>query len=62
MIKSQQSSRPTLAKVALYARVSTATVSNVFGQAKGGASPATRDRVLRAAQQVGYRVDPGRGH
>ena len=56
--KSQQSSRPTLAKVALYARVSTATVSNVLA-GKGGASPATRDRVLRAAQQVGYRVDPG---
>lgn len=55
---SQNSPRPTLAKVALYARVSTATVSNVLA-GKGGASPETQERVRMAARQVGYRVDPG---
>lgn len=56
--KSQAGPRPTLAKVALFARVSTATVSNVLA-GKGGASPETQERVRAAARQVGYRVDPG---
>lgn len=48
--------RPTLADVAARAGVSTALVSTVMRGAKG-ASPATRDRILDAAQEIGYRPD-----
>lgn len=44
----------TIADVAARARVSTATVSRVLNGA-GRASPATRDRVLAAARDLGYR-------
>ena len=48
--------RPTLADVAARAGVSTALVSIVMRGAKG-ASPATRERVLKAAHEIGYRPD-----
>ncbi|MFF7793034.1 substrate-binding domain-containing protein [Streptomyces sp. NPDC007991] len=48
--------RPTLADVAARAGVSTALVSIVMRDAKG-ASAATRERVLRAARDIGYRPD-----
>ncbi|MER5788058.1 LacI family DNA-binding transcriptional regulator [Streptomyces sp. NPDC001980] len=48
--------RPTLADVAARAGVSTALVSIVMRGVKG-ASTATRERVLRAAQEIGYRPD-----
>jgi DNA-binding LacI/PurR family transcriptional regulator len=44
----------TIADVAARARVSTATVSRVLNGA-GRASPATRERVLAAARELGYR-------
>ena len=48
--------RPTLADVAARAGVSTAAVSiEIRGVA--GASPATRERVLAAAEELGYRPD-----
>ena len=48
--------RPTLADVAARAGVSTALVSIVMREAKG-ASAATRERVLQAARDIGYRPD-----
>ncbi|MEO6087495.1 MAG: LacI family DNA-binding transcriptional regulator [Umezawaea sp.] len=48
--------RPTLADVAARAGVSTALVSIVMRGAKG-AGDATRERVLLAAQEIGYRPD-----
>ncbi|MGN9846404.1 LacI family DNA-binding transcriptional regulator [Nonomuraea sp. H19] len=48
--------RPTLADVAARADVSTALVSIVMRGAKG-ASPGTRERVLQAAREIGYRPD-----
>jgi DNA-binding LacI/PurR family transcriptional regulator len=48
--------RPTLADVAARAGVSTALVSIVMRGAKG-AGPATRERVLQAAKEIGYRPD-----
>ncbi|MCX4903923.1 LacI family DNA-binding transcriptional regulator [Streptomyces sp. NBC_00878] len=48
--------RPTLADVAARAGVSTALVSIVMREAKG-ASAATRERVLKAAREIGYRPD-----
>ncbi|MEV6057418.1 LacI family DNA-binding transcriptional regulator [Streptomyces sp. NPDC052107] len=48
--------RPTLADVAARAGVSTALVSIVMRDAKG-ASTATRERVLQAAREIGYRPD-----
>ncbi|GAA3806586.1 LacI family DNA-binding transcriptional regulator [Streptomyces coacervatus] len=48
--------RPTLADVAARAGVSTALVSIVMRGAKG-ASAATRERVLEAAREIGYRPD-----
>jgi len=48
--------RPTHADVARLAGVSTATVSYVLNKSEGRRiSPATRDAVLEAAQQLGYR-------
>lgn len=51
------SSLPSLARVAEAAGVSAMTVSNVLG-GRGRFSAATKDRVLKAAQAVGYQVDP----
>jgi DNA-binding LacI/PurR family transcriptional regulator len=51
-----QGKRPTLADVAARAGVSTALVSIVMRGAKG-AGDATRERVLRAAREIGYRPD-----
>ncbi|MDT0330597.1 LacI family DNA-binding transcriptional regulator [Nocardiopsis lambiniae] len=48
--------RPTLADVAARAGVSTALVSIVMRGAKG-AGEATRERVLQAAREIGYRPD-----
>ncbi|CAM3964464.1 LacI family transcriptional regulator [Nocardiopsis gilva] len=48
--------RPTLADVAERAGVSTALVSIVMRDAKG-AGAQTRERVLRAAREIGYRPD-----
>lgn len=48
--------RATLAKVALLAKVSTATASNVLA-GKGGASEATAQRIRAAARSIGYRAD-----
>jgi DNA-binding LacI/PurR family transcriptional regulator len=48
--------RPTLADVAARAGVSTALVSIVMRGVKG-AGDATRERVLKAAQEIGYRPD-----
>ncbi|MBM7804427.1 DNA-binding LacI/PurR family transcriptional regulator [Geodermatophilus bullaregiensis] len=48
--------RPTLADVAARAGVSTALVSIVMREAPG-ASAATRERVRRAADEIGYRPD-----
>ena len=48
--------RPTLADVAVRAGVSTALVSIVMRKAPG-ASPATRERVLAVADELGYRPD-----
>ncbi|WP_072919864.1 LacI family DNA-binding transcriptional regulator [Geodermatophilus obscurus] len=48
--------RPTLADVAARAGVSTALVSIVIRDAPG-ASSATRERVRRAADEIGYRAD-----
>ncbi|MEU5297634.1 LacI family DNA-binding transcriptional regulator [Streptomyces umbrinus] len=48
--------RPTLADVAARAGVSTALVSIVMREAKG-AGAATRERVLEAAREIGYRPD-----
>ncbi len=48
--------RATLADVATHAGVSVALVSIVMRDA-AGASPATRERVRRAAEQLGYRPD-----
>ncbi|MEU5632764.1 LacI family DNA-binding transcriptional regulator [Streptomyces rishiriensis] len=48
--------RPTLADVAARAGVSTALVSIVMRDAKG-AGAATRERVLQAAREIGYRPD-----
>ncbi|MEU0812434.1 LacI family DNA-binding transcriptional regulator [Streptomyces sp. NPDC005970] len=48
--------RPTLADVAARAGVSTALVSIVMRDAKG-AGAATRERVLEAAREIGYRPD-----
>jgi len=45
---------PTIREVARAAGVSTALVSIVMRGAKG-ASPATRERVLKAAHEIGYR-------
>ncbi|XVQ09987.1 LacI family DNA-binding transcriptional regulator [Spirillospora sp. CA-255316] len=51
--------RVTAVDVARLARVSTATVSLVVnGKARGRVSPATRERVLAAVDELGYRVDP----
>ena len=48
--------RPTHADVARLAGVSTATVSYVLNKSEGRRiSPATRDSVLEAAEQLGYR-------
>lgn len=49
--------RPTLADVAARAGVSVALVSIVMRDA-AGASDQTRDRVRRAAEELGYRPDP----
>ncbi len=48
--------RPTMADVAEKAGVSRALVSIVFRD-QPGASPQTRDRVLRVADEIGYRPD-----
>jgi DNA-binding LacI/PurR family transcriptional regulator len=48
--------RPTLADVAARAGVSTALASIVMREAKG-AGAATRERVLQAAREIGYRPD-----
>jgi DNA-binding LacI/PurR family transcriptional regulator len=48
--------RPTLADVAARAGVSTALVSIVMREVPG-ASPASRQRVMRAANELGYRPD-----
>ena len=53
---SGQDRRPTLADVAARAGVSTALVSIVI-RAAPGASSATRERVLHAAEELGYRPD-----
>src|ERR671927_1257591 len=53
---SAASRRPTLADVAARAGVSTALVSIVMRDAPG-ASVATRERVRRAADELGYRPD-----
>lgn len=50
--------RVTMREVAARAGVSTKTVSNVLRGA-GGASPTTRERVLAAARDLGYRLNPG---
>ncbi|TGB14733.1 LacI family DNA-binding transcriptional regulator [Streptomyces sp. MZ04] len=52
----REGKRPTLADVAAYAGVSTALVSIVMRDAKG-ASAQTRERVLQAAKDIGYRPD-----
>jgi DNA-binding LacI/PurR family transcriptional regulator len=48
--------RPTLADVAARAKVSTALVSTVMRDVPG-ASAATRQRILQAAEEIGYRPD-----
>src|SRR5664279_5987810 len=48
--------RPTLADVAARAGVSTALVSTVMRDVPG-ASAATRQRILQAAEEIGYRPD-----
>ena len=53
---SAASRRPTLADVAARASVSVALVSIVMRDAPG-ASAATRERVRRAAEELGYRPD-----
>lgn len=54
---SQPSSRPvTMAEVAAHAGVSIATVSRALSQNRP-MSPVLRDRVLRAAEDLGYRVN-----
>lgn len=51
------SQRPTLTEVALRAHVSRATASSAF-TGHGRISDATRDAVLEAARELGYRPDP----
>lgn len=55
--KSSSSAVPNLALVAEHAGVSAMTVSNVL-RGRGRFSAATKDRVLKAAQAVGYQTDP----
>ncbi len=50
-------SKPSIKEVAALARVSTATVSNVFSGRKP-VNDDLRKRVLAAAERLGYRVDP----
>lgn len=51
--------RPTSRDVARLAGVSHTAVSFVFnGRAEGNLSPATQERIRRAAEQLGYRPDP----
>ena len=57
-MNAQQPPRPTLAKVALLAQVSTATASNVL-TGKGRVGPETIARVQEAARRIGYRTDAG---
>lgn len=53
------SGRPTSRDVARLAGVSHTAVSFVFnGRAEGNLSPATQERIRRAAAQLGYRPDP----
>ena len=47
---------PTMADVANRAGVSRALVSTVF-RGVAGASPETRDRIMRSAAELGYRLD-----
>lgn len=50
--------RTTAADVARLAQVSTATVSLIVnGKSEGRVSPGTRDRVMSAVEELGYRVD-----
>src|SRR3954451_13786352 len=53
---SGRSGRPTMRDVAAHVGVSQSLVSLVFRNAPG-ASAETRDRVLRAADELGYRLD-----
>jgi DNA-binding LacI/PurR family transcriptional regulator len=55
--KSAASPAPNLARVAEEAGVSVMTVSNVL-RGRGRFSEATKERVLKAAQAVGYQADP----
>lgn len=57
-MNAQRPPRPTLAKVALLAQVSTATASNVL-TGKGRVGPETIARVQEAARRIGYRTDAG---
>lgn len=50
--------RPTLADVALLAGTSTAVVSYVVNDGPRAVAPATRERVERAIEQLGYRWNP----
>lgn len=49
--------KPTMADVAREAGVSTATVSRVLRREQGVSSPATRERVLASAAELGYIVN-----
>ena len=53
-VASPSATSPTIADVARQARVSTATVSRVLA-GLGGAAPATSERILEAARELGYR-------
>lgn len=56
--KSPHDAAPTITSVADAAGVSVATVSNVLNRKRGRTNEATRQRVIDAADRMGYRPDP----